>query len=119
MSIQQDKYKALRSNNKTTLINLAKKYGYKVPKNLNNIESFGKRLSNFIEKIQFEDYETGIPKVKTPKGLYKQYLNKSGLHDTTQARQNFKNIKEFTKVARQINRELQNDNLRLYLDNEE
>ena len=119
MSIQQDKYKALRSNNKATLINLAKKYGYKVPKNINNIQSFGKRLSNFIEKIQFEDYETGIPKVKTPKGLYKQYLNKSGLHDTTQARQNFKDIKEFTKVARQINRELQNDNLRLYLDNEE
>lgn len=119
MSIQSDKYKALRSNNKTTLINLAKKYGYNVPKNINNIESFGKRLSNFIEKIQYQDYEKGIPKVKTPKGLYKQYLNKSGLHDSSQARQNFQDIKEFTKIARQINRELQNDNLRLYLDNEE
>ena len=51
MSIQQDKYKALRSNNKATLINLAKKYGYKIPKNINNIQSFGKRLINFIEKI--------------------------------------------------------------------
>ena len=72
MSIQQDKYKALRTNNKTTLINIDKKYGYKIPKNINNIQTFKKRLSNFIEKIQFEDYEIGIPKVKTPKGLYKQ-----------------------------------------------
>ena len=119
MSIQQDKYKALRSNNKTTLINLAKKYGYKIPKNINNIKFFGKRLSNFIEKIQYQDYELGIPKVKTPIGLYKQYLNKSGLHDTSQAKQNFKDIKEFTKVARQINRELEKDNLILYLDKEE
>ena len=119
MSIQTDKYKALRSTSKTTLTNLAKKYGYKVPKNINNINSFGKRLGNFIEKVQYQNYQSGIPKVKTPKGLYKKYLNESGLHDTTQARQNFKDIKEFTKVARQINRELQNDNLRLYLDNEE
>ena len=119
MSIQQDKYKALRSNSKTTLTNLAKKYGYNIPKNIKKIESFGKRLSNYIEKIQYQDYQTGIPKVKTPKGLYKEYLNKSGLHDTSQSRQNFKDIQEFTKVAKQINRELKNDNLRIYLDNEE
>ena len=119
MSIQQDKYKALRSKSKSTLTNLAKKYGYNIPKNINNIEAFGKRLSNFIEKIQFKDYEKGISRVKSPKGLYKQYLNKTGLHDTSQSRQNFKDIQEFTKVAKEINRELQNDNLRLYLDNEE
>ena len=119
MSIQTDKYKALRSKSKTTLTNLAKKYGYKTPKNIKNLESFGKKLGNFIEKVQYQNYQSGIPKVKTPKGLYKQYLNKTGLHDTTQSRQNFKDIQEFTKVAKQINRELKNDNLRLYLDNEE
>lgn len=119
MSIQQDKYKALRSKSKTTLTNLAKKYGYGVPKNINNLQSFGKRLSNFIEKIQYKDYQSGISKTISPKGLYKQYLNKSGLHDTSQSRQNFKDIQEFTKVAKQINRELKNDKLRIYLDNEE
>ena len=119
MSIQQDKYKALRTKSKTTLTNLAKKYGYNIPKNIKNLQSFGKRLSNYIEKIQYQDYQTGIPKVKTPKGLYKEYLNKSGLHDTSQSRQNFKDIQEFTKIAKQINRELKNDNLRFYLDNEE
>ena len=119
MSIQSDKYKALRSKSKTTLTNLAKKYGYKTPKNIKNLEAFGKKLGNFIEKVQYQNYQAGIPKVKTPKGLYKQYLNKTGLHDTTQSRQNFKDIQEFTKVAKQINRELKNNNLRLYLDNEE
>lgn len=119
MSIQQDKYKALRSKSKTTLTNLAKKYGYGVPKNIKNLQSFGKKLSNFIEKIQYKDYQAGISKTISPKGLYKQYLNKSGLHDTSQSRQNFKDIQEFTKIAKQINRELKNDNLRIYLDNEE
>ena len=119
MSIQQDKYKALRSNSKTTLTNLAKKYGYSVPKNIKSLQSFGKRLSNFIEKIQYKDYQSGISKTISPKGLYKQYLKKSGLHDTTQSKQNFKDIQEFTKVAKQINRELQKGNLRLYLDDDD
>ena len=79
MSIQQDKYKALRSKNKTTLTNLAKKYGYNVPKNINNIESFGKRLSNFIEKIQFKDYEIGIPKVKTAIDLIEALMKEAGI----------------------------------------
>ena len=119
MSIQQDKYKALRSNSKTTLTNLAKKYGYGVPKNIKSLQSFGKRLSNYIEKLQYKDYQSGISKTTSPKGLYKQYLKKSGLHDTSQSRQNYKDIKEFTKVARKINRELQKDKLRLYIDNED
>ena len=113
MSIQQDKYKALRSKSKTTLTNLAKKYGYNIPKNIKNLESFGKRLSNFIEKIQYQDYESGTP----IGGQYKQYLKKSGLHDTTQSRQNFKDIKEFTKLAKEINRELNNPRTAQYLDN--
>ena len=57
MSIQTDKYKALRSKSKTTLTNLAKKYGYKTPKNIKNLESFGKKLGNFIEKVQFQNYQ--------------------------------------------------------------
>lgn len=113
MSIQQDKYKALRSKSKTTLTNLAKKYGYNIPKNIKNLESFGKRLSNFIEKIQYQDYESGTP----IGGQYKQYLKKSGLHDTTQSRQNFKDIKEFTKIAKEIKRELNNPRTAQYLDN--
>ena len=113
MSIQQDKYKALRSKSKTTLTNLAKKYGFNIPKNIKNLESFGKRLSNFIEKIQYQDYESGTP----IGGQYKQYLKKSGLHDTTQSRQNFKDIKEFTKIAKEINRELNNPRTAQYLDN--
>lgn len=116
MSIQTDKYKALRTKSKTTLINLAKKYNFPVPKTLNSLSTFGKRLSNFIEKVQYQDYGSGIPEIKTPTGLYKQYLKASGLHDTSQARQNFSDIKEYSKIAKQINRELSNPRTIEYID---
>ena len=118
MSIQQDKYKALRSNSKTTLINLAKKYNFPVPKNIKSLSAFAKRLSNHIENIQYKDYQSGIPvnDSKKPTGLYKEYLKKSKLHDTTQAKQNFKDIKEFTKIARQINKQLDKFSLTPYID---
>ena len=116
MSIQQDKYKALRSNSKTTLTNLAKKYGYGVPKSIKNLQSFGKRLSNYIEKIQYKDYQSGISKTISPKGLYKEYLKKSGLHDTSQSKQIYKDIKEFTKLSRNLQKHM--DEIRLVMDSD-
>lgn len=58
MSIQSDKYKALRTKSVNTLRSLAKKYGYnKLPKNIKNINTYAKRLGNYIEKIQYETYD--------------------------------------------------------------
>ena len=109
MSIQSDKYKALRSKSKTTLIKLAEKYGYNIPKTLNSLSTFGKRLSNFIEKQQYKNYSSGT-------GEYKKYLKASGLHDTTQARQNFKDIKTHINVAKQIYKQLNNPKTLQYID---
>lgn len=118
MSIQQDKYKALRTQSKTTLINLAKKYNFPIPKNLKSLTAFGKKLSNHIEKQQYKDYQTGVEEKnkRNPTGLYKDYLKKSGLHDTTQARQNYKDIKEFTKIAKQIDVQLKKSNVTSYIN---
>ena len=116
MSIQQDKYKALRTGSKTTLINLAKKYNFPIPKTLKSLQAFAKRLSNHIEKLQYQDYEAGTPKAKGPTGLYKEYLKRSKLHDTTQAKQNFQDIKDFTKIAKQIDKQLNNFNIGAYID---
>lgn len=115
MSIQSDKYKALRTGSKTTLINLANKYNFPIPKNLKSLIAFGKRLSNHIEKLQYQDYESAIPEKNGPSGLYKTYLRKSRLHDTTQSKQNFKDIEEFSKIANEIDKELNNFSTKAYM----
>lgn len=57
---QRDKYKAFRTKSVNTLKNLAKKYGYELPKNIKNVEYFAKRLGNYIENEQFKNYDAGI-----------------------------------------------------------
>lgn len=62
MSIQSDKYKALRTKSVNTLRSLAKKYGYdKLPKNIKNINTYAQRLGNYIEKLQYGNYYDNIP----------------------------------------------------------
>lgn len=108
---QRDKYTALKTESEKTLRKLAKEYGFdKLPKHINNVAYYGKRLSNFIEKQQYSNYQEGVNKKNSNSGskLYKEFLKKSGLHNTTQAKQIFKDIKEFTKIAKAISKNIDN-----------
>lgn len=108
---QRDKYTALRTKSEKTLKKLAKEYGYdKLPKHINNVAYYAKRLSNFIEEKQYSNYQEGVIKKNSNSGskLYKEFLKKSGLHDTTQAKQIYKDIKEFTKIAKAISKNIDN-----------
>lgn len=103
MSIQTDKYKAFKTNNESVLRRLADKYGYnKLPKNIKNIKLYAHRLGNFIEKLQYENYDNPLKVNTKPTGNYKKFLDISGLHDTTQSKQVFKDIEDFTKLAKNV-----------------
>lgn len=54
-------------------------------------------------------------KTKTSYG-YKDFLKASGLHDSTQSKQIYKDIKEFTKVGRNLQKHM--DEIRLVMDND-
>lgn len=57
MSIQRDKQTAFKTKSVKTLRRLAKKYDYtSLPKNIKKVEFYAKRLGNYIEKIQYQDY---------------------------------------------------------------
>ena len=47
---------------------------------------------------------------------YKDFLKASGLHDSTQSKQVYKDIKDFTKVARNLQKHM--DEIRLVMDND-
>ena len=60
---QKDKYQALRTKSEKTLRRLAKMYGFdKLPKHINNVAYFGKRLGNFIEEKQYKTYKEDVKK---------------------------------------------------------
>ena len=108
-NFQKDKYTALKTKSEKTLRRLAKMYGYdKLPKKINNISYYAKRLSNFIEEKQYSNYQEGVKEKKqnSSSKLYREFLKKSGLHDTTQAKQIYKDIKEFTKIAKAISKNI-------------
>lgn len=94
LNYQKDKYLALRTKSEKTLRKLAKMYGYdKLPKKMNNVAYYGKRLSNFIEEKQYSNYQEGVKEknkvrkskqskqpsltqlIKEMKKTYKQYVN--------------------------------------------
>lgn len=54
-------------------------------------------------------------KSKTKYG-YKDFLKSSGLHDTSQSKQIYKDIKEFTKVSRNLQKHM--DEIRLVMDSD-
>ena len=56
-----------------------------------------------------------VSKPKTSYG-YKDFLKDSNLHDTTQAKQIYKDIKDFTKVARDLQKHM--GEIRLVMDND-
>ena len=60
---QKDKYQALKTTSENKLRALAKKYGYdKLPKKINNVSYYAKRLGNFIEELQYKTYEQDVKK---------------------------------------------------------
>lgn len=74
---QKDKYQALRTTSEKTLRNLAKKYGYdKLPKNINNVSYYAKRLGDFIEKQQYKTYQQDVEKRNKAKVNTKDYIKK-------------------------------------------
>ena len=56
-----------------------------------------------------------VSKPKTKYG-YKDFLKASGLHDSTQSKQIYKDIKDFTKVARDLQKHM--GEIRLVMDND-
>ena len=56
-----------------------------------------------------------VSKSKTKYG-YKDFLKASGLHDTTQAKQIYKDIKDFTKISRNLEQHM--GEIRLVMDND-
>ena len=75
MNYQKDKYQALRSKSEKTLRRLAKKYGYdKLPKKMNNVSYYAKRLSNYIEELQYKTYEQDVKKRNKAKDETKSYI---------------------------------------------
>ena len=88
---------------------------YKLPKTINNINYYGQRLSHFIEEQQYSNYYEVVAernkakqsKANTGSRLYKEFLKKSGLSNTTQAKQIFKDIKEFTRLSNLINKHIE------------
>ena len=65
-------------------------------------------------------HTTGPKKGKTSKSKksygYKDFLKSSGLHDSTQSKQIYKDIKEFTKLSRNLQKHM--DEIRLVMDND-
>lgn len=109
---QHDKYLAFKTKSASTVIKLAKLYNITIPKAIKNIEYWGKRVGNAIERKQFSSKEeyysnagANISKGK-PKGNYKLYLDKTGLHDTSQSKQNFKDIENYVKIGKKFNNAL-------------
>ena len=65
-------------------------------------------------------HTTGPKKGKTSKSKksygYKDFLKSSGLHDSSQSKQIYKDIKEFTKLSRTLQKHM--DEIRLVMDND-
>ena len=65
-------------------------------------------------------HTTGPKKPKTSKPkrsyTYKDFLKSSGLHDSSQSKQIYKDIKDFTKLSRNLQKHM--DEIRLVMDND-
>ena len=96
---QKDKYRALKGCEKT-LRKLAKEYDYKLPKIINKLNVYQKRLSNYIEKIQYKDYQGGTLEGKDLKLI----MERTGVNKT-QARNILKSSKKYAKALSDINKE--------------
>lgn len=96
---QKDKYRALKGSEKT-LRKLAKEYDYKLPKNINKLDVYQKRLSNYIEKLQYKNYY-----VETQEGKdLKLIMERTGVNKT-QARRILNSSKKYAKALSEINKE--------------
>ena len=95
---QKDKYQALRTKSERTLRNLAKKYGYdKLPKKMNNVGYYAKRLGDFIEKLQYKTYEQDVKKRNKAKVDTKSYIKqqyKQVLKELNKLRNEMPGVKE-------------------------
>lgn len=81
------------------------------------------RLGGLInsENYSYQGIHSPTPKkAKTIKSKtsygYKDFLKSSGLHDSTQSKQIYKDIKEFTKVSRTLQKHI--DEIRLVMDSD-
>ena len=108
---QQDKYKAFRSSSEKELRRLAKKYGYELPKNIKNVAYYGNRLGNFIQNIQFENYDQhkGVNAGLNTKELSLKKLTNKSNKETKEASMIIREInKQMHSVRKDINRGLYN-----------
>ena len=81
------------------------------------IDSKNIKLEQKISELEAknEKYQAQIDKVLQKYG-YKDFLKASGLHDTTQAKQIYKDIKDFTKISRNLEQHMAE--IRLVMDND-
>ena len=100
---QKDKYRALKGS-ENTLRKLAKEYDYKLPKNINKLDVYQKRLSNYIEKLQFKNYHEGTPDgIQEGKDL-KLVMERTGVNKS-QAMKILKSSKQYAKALSEISKE--------------
>ena len=87
---------------------------------LNLINRLGQQINGKNYSYQGINNTITPKKIKTSKPKtkygYKDYLKASGLHDTTQAKQIYKDIKDFTKLARDLQKHMAE--IRLVMDND-
>ena len=87
---------------------------------LNLINRLGQQING--GNYSYQDIHNTITpkKIKTSKPKtkygYKDFLKASGLHDTTQAKQIYKDIKDFTKISRNLEQHM--GEIRLVMDND-
>ena len=85
---------------------------------LNLINRLGQQITgkNYsYQGINSPSPKKRVSKPKTKYG-YKDFLKASGLHDSTQSKQIYKDIKDFTKVARDLQKHM--GEIRLVMDND-
>lgn len=86
---------------------------------LNLINRLGQQING--ANYSYQGIHSSTPKKpKTSKSKtsygYKDFLKSSGLHDSTQSKQIYKDIKEFTKVSRNLQKHM--DEIRLVMDSD-
>ena len=96
---QKDKYRALKGSEKT-LRKIAKEYDYKLPKIINKLAAYQKRLSNYIEKLQYKNYYGETQEGKDLKII----MDRTGVNKT-QARRILNSSKKYAKALSEINKE--------------
>ena len=85
---------------------------------LNLINRLGQQTNG--KNYSYQGINSPSPKMRASKPKtkygYKDFLKASGLHDSTQAKQIYKDIKDFTKISRNLEQHM--GEIRLVMDND-